>query len=174
MKRYILAAFTVIFFTMEAPKKEPTKPVVINITYTESHCTGPKPTEKQQKILDKPKRYPNRKLKVIKGHKHFDAAHSEVVATITTNERGSAKLNLPLGEYSIIDEEKMMIYEHAKANHKDYLIPKDKEVHEWINKPILHFSVTKKKNVVTHNFKKSCYLGENDPSCIVYIGPIVH
>lgn len=172
MKNSLIALVSIFLFTMQTPKKVEKKYAVnFAISYTESYCMGMRPTEEMLKELAIPKPYQNRELSIIKGKESFDKMKSIFVGKITTNGKGVATLNLPEGVYSIIDNEKASFYNKVKNDKVNYQISSDACVQEWIKRPILTFTVSKKGAKVKYIFNKSCYLGENVSQCINYIGP---
>jgi hypothetical protein len=165
MKTTILLFLTILLFTMAAPKKK--QAVTIQLFYTNSYCMGMRPTEEMLAELAKPKIYPDRELTIMK----MRGKKQTLVATVKANREGLINIDLPAGEYSIMDNSKSTFYNQIKNDRDNYAISSEVCVKEWLSKPILTFSITKKAVAIKHTFNKSCYLGENPSPCISYIGP---
>lgn len=165
MKTILISFLTVLLFTMASPPYK--HAVSIQVFYTESYCMGMQPTEEMLAELAKPKAYPDRELAILKK----SGSKQTLVTTVKTNNEGLININLPAGEYSVMDNSKSTFYNQIKNDKDNYAISSEACLKEWLNKPILTFIVTQKAIKLKHTFNKSCYLGENQSTCISYTGP---
>lgn len=178
----LLFSFSLIFYSQTDGRKSKKKSrsnackITGRVTYTKSHCGGVRLTEEQMNEMRTPRPLAGKKLYIKKGNTNtFD--NTKIVAEVTADEKGEFTLELPPGEYLIVDEKKK---DTAYYNQilKEYSKPTDMYsaadsvcMKTWYQTPELIFTVKKGQKIKPEvNFPNRC--SWNTIPCAHYKGPL--
>ena len=145
-----------------------------NITYTSDYCGGAYPSNNMLQRLATPAPYPGKVFYIRQAERND--MNSPILYTIVTDSTGHYSINLPPGNYCMIDEfrkDTAFIADVYKVDPYNYLQVNDKKcLEDWFNSCFYGFSI-KDSNFVHADFNihRSCFRPEGVP-CISYIGPM--
>lgn len=144
------------------------------ITQTHSYCGGAEPTPEMLELLRTPAPFEGKTIHLRKGK--MNDVHKKIVATITTDSTGIVSLNLPLGTYSVVGDDKRnrkkyrsLLKRFSKASASRSAIDKPC-LKDWLKQPEAVIEVRDGENRFTVNFHHRCDW-EAIP-CSSYRGPL--
>lgn len=172
MKILILSAL-VLTFCIGKPKPSKVN-VEGKLTFTESYCQGMRPTEEILAEKKRQKPLVGKKLYIRKGK--YNDITTPIIAEVITDSAGIFKLNLPKGEYCLVNENKKdnsfymtIIKKHSKKT--DFYGEVNKEcLDEWLKTPDVIFEVGTTKTSFSYNFHMPCEWARTP--CTTYTGPL--
>lgn len=157
--------------TESEPTVEKTFRVSGEIKYSESYCGGARPTDAMLEELARLKPYEGKELYVIKGTKNEE--NKTICDTIISDSEGKFELNLPAGEYCIIQSAQLDKKVFNYCDNKNDEIEADRKCLEaWWPTCFYSFSVNESPiDSIQLIFHRPCFLPEGIP-CLNYTGPM--
>jgi hypothetical protein len=140
--------------------------VFLYFSTTSDYCGGAAPYEGLLEELATPKPQASTTYYIIKGKLNYKNA--KVIKTITTNDSGKVKLNLPPGTYSIITKTQKSAFKKEK-NTENVIWDNTCRYNAW-RSPVRTFTI-KNKSIVDEkiNTHINCFY---NPNCGKYNGPM--
>lgn len=151
-------------------KKEIVHTISGKVTQTSSYCGGAMPTEEILQEMSKPVPYAGKVFYVRKGS--VNNIKMPIVLSFTVNAKGEFSIDLPPGQYCLIQKEQV-----KTLNMKNYKSTTDLQIDEnclkeWWAKPYYAFQITDKNITdLKFNFYHACFVNSDIP-CIEYVGPM--
>ncbi len=145
-----------------------------NVTYTSDYCGGAEPPETLLQELAKPRPYAGKKFYIRGGE--TNNLKSKILYTVVTDSLGNYSINLPVGNYCMIDEyRKDSTFIGALLNNtpESGLYVTDKQcVKDWFNSCFYGFKIsTGDISNINFNIHRDCFRPEGIP-CVAYTGPL--
>lgn len=146
-------------------------PVSGTIFYSESYCGGARPTDEMYLEITRERPYAGKKMYLLKGNKNEE--NKSIYDSIVPDSEGNFKLDLPPGEYCLIQsiqrDKKVFAY---CENTKDEIEADRKCMEDWWSACFYSFTVSDKPiENIKLNFYRPCFLPEGIP-CLSYNGPM--
>jgi hypothetical protein len=119
------------------------------ITYTRSYCGGIAPKPDMVEKQNTPQPYSNRTLFIKQASDNL--YQQPLFHSFTTDSNGKFSLELPQGDYAILDEAKIKTYDN------DYATGKGKEnCDKWLNTPTLKWKISQSDNQMNSKIHIPC------------------
>jgi hypothetical protein len=142
------------------------------ITYNGPYCGGAEPDEQTLQFYARVKPYPGKMLFIKKGT--TNTSRQAVADTIVSDADGRFSLELPAGEYCIIQVPQLNreILNRYSTDENDMLFVSDPLcLEKWWDECLLSFTVTDRDvDSLNLHFHQPCFIPEGIP-CLIYNGP---
>lgn len=145
-----------------------------NVTYTSDYCGGVQPPNSLLEQLATPTPYAGKTFYLRAGEKNN--LQKPILYTVITDTLGNYAIDLPIGNYCMIDEfrkDSSFMKAVYKEDPYNYLQVNDQEcLQNWFNG--CYYNVAIKNTDISNvnfNFHRPCFRPEEVP-CISYIGPM--
>lgn len=163
-----------ILFTVYGISLSHSQTVELIITQTHSYCGGAEPTPDILERLRTPAPFEGKTIHLRKGN--FNCIHKKIFATATMGATGIISLNLPLGTYSVVGDDKkdkkkyrFFLKRFATASASRSAIDKPC-LNDWLKQPEAIIEVKEGENRFTINFHHRC--DWDAIPCSSYSGPL--
>lgn len=144
------------------------------VTYTSDYCGGAPPSEDLIIQLSTPQPYPGKQLFIRSGS--MNDVQNTVLHNITTDENGYFELELPPGEYCMVDEYRLnrdfIKRLYSTTNPLENIVPGDSTcIEDWFNSCLINITVSESDiDSLDFNISRPCFRPEGVP-CLMYTGP---
>ncbi len=166
----ILLFLCIGFLSAQKTKAVVTYSVCGKVMVTEPYCGGAQPEQGEYELLTAPRPYSGKVFYVRKGD--TNSLKQPIVASFTINSTGNFCVQLPKGNYILLQKEQVKKLDTNKyRSSENYQVSQDCLVNWW-KTPYYKLKITNDHiQGLEFNFHHQCFVNSDIP-CIGYFGPM--